>query len=123
MEQASEFAVSEAFSLKRKPYSQRLNGPLLDLETAEQLQDHDEAYVEGSSKCNSVIFSYLSIPSNDPSVFMASASESFVRFMQRLAHDLRLLDILFSLQKQTALFSAVLLPGMVGTCHLCWHHL
>ncbi|KAL8190863.1 UNVERIFIED_CONTAM: hypothetical protein K2H54_062943, partial [Gekko kuhli] len=46
VEQASEFAVSEAFSLKRKPYSQRLNGPVLDLETAEQLQEHDEAYVE-----------------------------------------------------------------------------
>ncbi|XP_015269054.1 PREDICTED: coiled-coil domain-containing protein KIAA1407 homolog [Gekko japonicus] len=46
VEQASEFAVSEAFSLKRKPYSQRLNVPVLDLETAEQLQEHDEAYAE-----------------------------------------------------------------------------
>ncbi|XP_060090629.1 coiled-coil domain-containing protein 191 isoform X2 [Heteronotia binoei] len=46
VEQASEFAVSEVFSFKRKPYSQRLNGPVLDLETTEQLQEHDEAYME-----------------------------------------------------------------------------
>ncbi|XP_054829516.1 coiled-coil domain-containing protein 191 [Eublepharis macularius] len=46
VEQASEFAVSEAFSLKKKLYSQRLCGPVLDLETEEQLQDHDEAYEE-----------------------------------------------------------------------------
>nr|XP_056714492.1 coiled-coil domain-containing protein 191 [Euleptes europaea] len=46
VEQASEFAVSEVFSLKKKPYSQSLHGPVLDLESAEQLQEHDEAYAE-----------------------------------------------------------------------------
>ncbi|KAJ6662263.1 hypothetical protein lerEdw1_012426 [Lerista edwardsae] len=45
VEQASEFAVSEAL-YKKSPYYQSLNGPVLDLETTEQLQDHDEAYVE-----------------------------------------------------------------------------
>ncbi|EMP33675.1 hypothetical protein UY3_09207 [Chelonia mydas] len=46
VEQASEFAVSEAFSLKKSAYPQRPRGPVLDLETVEQLQDHDEAYAE-----------------------------------------------------------------------------
>ncbi|XP_048349532.1 coiled-coil domain-containing protein 191 isoform X2 [Sphaerodactylus townsendi] len=46
VEQASEFAVSEAFSLKKKPYSQSLHGLVLDLEREEHLQEHDEAYAE-----------------------------------------------------------------------------
>ncbi|XP_073164662.1 coiled-coil domain-containing protein 191 isoform X4 [Lepidochelys kempii] len=46
VEQASEFAVSEAFSLKKSAYPQRPRGPVVDLETVEQLQDHDEAYAE-----------------------------------------------------------------------------
>ncbi|KAH0625035.1 hypothetical protein JD844_033057, partial [Phrynosoma platyrhinos] len=46
VEQASEYAVSEAFSLKKTSYSRRPHGPVLDLETTDQLLDHDEAYVE-----------------------------------------------------------------------------
>ncbi|XP_032632718.1 coiled-coil domain-containing protein 191 isoform X2 [Chelonoidis abingdonii] len=46
VEQASRFAVSEAFSLKKSAYRQRPYGPVMDLETVEQLQDHDEAYAE-----------------------------------------------------------------------------
>lgn len=47
VEQASEFAVSEAFSLKKASHSHGFHGPVLDLETTDQLLDHDEAYVEG----------------------------------------------------------------------------
>ncbi|XP_062983002.1 coiled-coil domain-containing protein 191 isoform X2 [Elgaria multicarinata webbii] len=46
VEQASEFAVSEAFSSKKTSYSRGIHGPVLDLETTEQLLDHDEAYAE-----------------------------------------------------------------------------
>ncbi|XP_037764933.1 coiled-coil domain-containing protein 191 isoform X2 [Chelonia mydas] len=52
VEQASEFAVSEAFSLKKSAYPQRPRGPVLDLETVEQLQDHDEAYAEAQELLN-----------------------------------------------------------------------
>uniref|UniRef100_A0A8D2LU56 Coiled-coil domain containing 191 n=1 Tax=Varanus komodoensis TaxID=61221 RepID=A0A8D2LU56_VARKO len=46
VEQASEFAVSEAFSSKKTSYPRGFHGPVLDLETTEQLLDHDGAYVE-----------------------------------------------------------------------------
>ncbi|XP_065270431.1 coiled-coil domain-containing protein 191 [Emys orbicularis] len=52
VEQASEFAVSEAFSLKKSAYPQRPRGPVVDLETVEQLQDHDEAYAEAQELLN-----------------------------------------------------------------------
>ncbi|XP_060626758.2 coiled-coil domain-containing protein 191 isoform X1 [Anolis sagrei] len=46
VEQASEYAVSEAFSLKKTSYTRGLHGPVLNLETTDQLLDHDEAYAE-----------------------------------------------------------------------------
>ncbi|XP_030388996.1 coiled-coil domain-containing protein 191 isoform X3 [Gopherus evgoodei] len=52
VEQASRFAVSEAFSLKKSAYRQRPRGPAMDLETVEQLQDHDEAYAEAQELLN-----------------------------------------------------------------------
>ncbi|XP_014459445.3 coiled-coil domain-containing protein 191 isoform X2 [Alligator mississippiensis] len=52
VEQASEFAVSEAFSLNKSAYRKGLHGPVLDLETTEQLQDHDEAYAEAQELLN-----------------------------------------------------------------------
>ncbi|KAK2544491.1 Kiaa1407 [Columba livia] len=44
--QASEHAVSEAFSLEKSSYPQGPCGPVTRLETMEQLQDHDDAYEE-----------------------------------------------------------------------------
>ncbi|XP_074856227.1 coiled-coil domain-containing protein 191 isoform X2 [Carettochelys insculpta] len=52
VEEASEFAVSEAFSLKKSAYPQRPRGPVVDLESIEQLQDHDEAYAEAQDLLN-----------------------------------------------------------------------
>ncbi|KFQ98409.1 Coiled-coil domain-containing protein KIAA1407, partial [Nipponia nippon] len=46
VEQASEYAVSEAFSLQKPRYPQGPCGPVTSLETVEQLQDHDEAREE-----------------------------------------------------------------------------
>ncbi|KAK4830151.1 hypothetical protein QYF61_008639 [Mycteria americana] len=46
VEQASEYAVSEAFSLQKSRYPQGPCGPVTSLETTEQLQDHDEASEE-----------------------------------------------------------------------------
>ncbi|NXC42240.1 CC191 protein, partial [Penelope pileata] len=46
VEQASECAVSEAFCLPKPRYPQGLGGPVMRLETVEQLQDHDEACKE-----------------------------------------------------------------------------
>ncbi|XP_071665272.1 coiled-coil domain-containing protein 191 isoform X2 [Patagioenas fasciata] len=44
--QASEYAVSEAFSLEKSRYPQGPCGPVTHLETVEQLEDHDDAYEE-----------------------------------------------------------------------------
>ncbi|XP_018429618.1 PREDICTED: coiled-coil domain-containing protein 191 [Nanorana parkeri] len=47
VEQASEFAVSEAFSNKKPARgAQRAPRPTLDLESPDQLHDHDDAYTE-----------------------------------------------------------------------------
>ncbi|NXK55616.1 CC191 protein, partial [Chauna torquata] len=46
VEQASEYAVSEAFSLQKPRYPQGLCGPVTRLETVEQLQDRDDACKE-----------------------------------------------------------------------------
>ncbi|PKU37994.1 hypothetical protein llap_11702 [Limosa lapponica baueri] len=46
VEQASEYAISEAFTLQKSRYRQGSCGPVTSLETVEQLQDHDEAYEE-----------------------------------------------------------------------------
>uniref|UniRef100_A0A670IF17 Coiled-coil domain containing 191 n=1 Tax=Podarcis muralis TaxID=64176 RepID=A0A670IF17_PODMU len=61
VEQASEFAVSETFSLRKTSYSRGLHGPVLDLETTEQLQDHDEAYVEAQELLNDWLNSKLKL--------------------------------------------------------------
>ncbi|KFZ50346.1 Coiled-coil domain-containing protein KIAA1407, partial [Podiceps cristatus] len=45
-DQASEYAVSEAFSLRKSRHPQGPCGPVTTLETMEQLQDHDEACEE-----------------------------------------------------------------------------
>nr|XP_033798308.1 coiled-coil domain-containing protein 191 isoform X2 [Geotrypetes seraphini] len=46
VEQASEFAVSEVFSIKKTDGHRRHMGLLMDLETTSQLQEHDDAYME-----------------------------------------------------------------------------
>ncbi|KAM6141129.1 coiled-coil domain-containing protein 191 [Pterocles gutturalis] len=46
VDQASEYAVSEGFSLQKSRYPQGPCGPVTTLETVEQLQDHDEACEE-----------------------------------------------------------------------------
>ncbi|XP_042723567.1 coiled-coil domain-containing protein 191 [Lagopus leucura] len=46
VEQASEYAVSEAFSLQKPKYLQGLCDPAVRLETTEQLQERDEACLE-----------------------------------------------------------------------------
>ncbi|XP_021254274.1 coiled-coil domain-containing protein 191 isoform X1 [Numida meleagris] len=46
VEQASEYAVSEAFSLQKPRYPRGLCDPATRLETVEQLQEHDEACKE-----------------------------------------------------------------------------
>lgn len=48
VEMASEFAVSNAFHLK-KPHS-RISRPTVPLQSSEQLQDHDDSYSEGRSQ-------------------------------------------------------------------------
>lgn len=50
MDRASEYAVSEAFSLQELRCPQRPWGPVTSLETAEQLQVHREACEEGEVK-------------------------------------------------------------------------
>lgn len=47
VEKASEFAVSKAFSTGNSDLSRRLWDQRIDLETAEQIEDHDEVYAEG----------------------------------------------------------------------------
>ncbi|KAK9402329.1 coiled coil domain-containing protein [Crotalus adamanteus] len=61
VEQASEFAVSEAFSLKKTSHSHGFHGPVLDLETTDQLLDHDEAYVEAQELLNDWMNSKLKL--------------------------------------------------------------
>lgn len=47
MEKTSEFAVSKAFSAGNSDLSRRLWNQIVDLETPEQIEDHDEVYAEG----------------------------------------------------------------------------
>ncbi|KAM9696684.1 coiled-coil domain-containing protein 191 isoform 5-T5 [Dama dama] len=46
VEKASEFAVSQVFSAGNSDLSRRLWGQLVDLETPEQIEDHEEVYTE-----------------------------------------------------------------------------
>lgn len=50
VDQASEYAVSEAFSLQKSRYPLGPCGPVTSLETVEELQDRDEAHEEGELK-------------------------------------------------------------------------
>ncbi|XP_057401593.1 coiled-coil domain-containing protein 191 isoform X2 [Balaenoptera acutorostrata] len=52
VEKASEFAVSKAFSAGNSDLSRRLWGQIVDLETPEQIEDHDEVYAEAQELVN-----------------------------------------------------------------------
>ncbi|XP_073087749.1 coiled-coil domain-containing protein 191 isoform X2 [Manis javanica] len=52
VEKASEFAVSKAFSTGNSDLSRRLWDQRIDLETAEQIEDHDEVYAEARELVN-----------------------------------------------------------------------
>ncbi|KAF6384459.1 coiled-coil domain containing 191 [Rhinolophus ferrumequinum] len=46
VEKTSEYAVSKAFSAGNSDFSRRLWGQIIDLETSEQIENHDEVYAE-----------------------------------------------------------------------------
>uniref|UniRef100_A0A8C3YKZ9 Coiled-coil domain containing 191 n=1 Tax=Catagonus wagneri TaxID=51154 RepID=A0A8C3YKZ9_9CETA len=52
VEKASEFAVSKAFSARNSDLSRRPWGQIIDLETPEQIEDHDEVYAEAQELVN-----------------------------------------------------------------------
>ncbi|KAF0877225.1 CC191 protein, partial [Crocuta crocuta] len=52
MEKASDFAVSKAFSARNSDLSRRLWSHIIDLETPEQIEDHDEVYAEAQELVN-----------------------------------------------------------------------
>ncbi|XP_070644390.1 coiled-coil domain-containing protein 191 isoform X3 [Bos indicus] len=52
VEKASEFAVSQVFSAGNSNLSRRLWGQLVDLETLEQIEDHEEVYAEAQELVN-----------------------------------------------------------------------
>ncbi|XP_045857251.1 coiled-coil domain-containing protein 191 isoform X2 [Meles meles] len=52
VEKASEFAVSKAFSATNSNLSRRLWSEIIDLETSEQIEDHDEVYTEAQELVN-----------------------------------------------------------------------
>nr|XP_025140108.1 coiled-coil domain-containing protein 191 isoform X4 [Bubalus bubalis] len=52
VEKASEFAVSQVFSAGNSNLSRRLWGQLVDLETPEQIEDHEEVYAEAQELVN-----------------------------------------------------------------------
>ncbi|XP_066476853.1 coiled-coil domain-containing protein 191 [Tiliqua scincoides] len=90
VEHASEFAVSEALSNKKSSYSRSLHGPALDLETTEQLQDHDEAYVEAQELLSDWMNSKLKLElasdqedtAEDPSARSVPSGEPSVGFQK-----------------------------------------
>ncbi|NWY01951.1 CC191 protein, partial [Nothoprocta ornata] len=59
VELASEYAASEAFSIQKPSYLQRLCGPVINLESVEQLQDHEEACEEARELLSNWIKSKL----------------------------------------------------------------
>uniref|UniRef100_A0A8B9VFD6 Coiled-coil domain containing 191 n=1 Tax=Anas zonorhyncha TaxID=75864 RepID=A0A8B9VFD6_9AVES len=61
VEQASEYAIAEAFSFQEPRYLQGLCGPVTRLETVEQLQDHDEACKEARELLSSWMKSKLQL--------------------------------------------------------------
>ncbi|KAM5279218.1 coiled-coil domain-containing protein 191 isoform 3-T4 [Hipposideros larvatus] len=52
VEKASEYAVLKAFSAGNSDFSRRLWGQIVDLETSEQIEDHDEVYAEAQELVN-----------------------------------------------------------------------
>ncbi|XP_032486406.1 coiled-coil domain-containing protein 191 isoform X1 [Phocoena sinus] len=52
VEKTSEFAVSKAFSAGNSDLSRRLWNQIVDLETPEQIEDHDEVYAEAQELVN-----------------------------------------------------------------------
>ncbi|XP_058411811.1 coiled-coil domain-containing protein 191 [Diceros bicornis minor] len=52
VEKASEFAVSKAFSAGNSDLPGKLWGQIIDLETSEQTEDHDEVYAEAQELVN-----------------------------------------------------------------------
>nr|XP_051674985.1 coiled-coil domain-containing protein 191 isoform X2 [Oryctolagus cuniculus] len=52
VEEASEFAVSDVFSARNSDLPRRLWGQIPDLETSEQIEDHDEVYAEAQELVN-----------------------------------------------------------------------
>ncbi|NXJ61531.1 CC191 protein, partial [Rostratula benghalensis] len=61
VEQASEYAISEAFALQKSRYGVGSCGPVPSLETVEQLQDHDEAYEEAQELLSNWMRSKLQV--------------------------------------------------------------
>ncbi|XP_011375501.2 coiled-coil domain-containing protein 191 [Pteropus vampyrus] len=52
IEEAPEFAVSKAFSAGNTDFSRRLWDQIIDLETSEQIEDHNEVYAEAQELVN-----------------------------------------------------------------------
>ncbi|XP_041887729.1 coiled-coil domain-containing protein 191 isoform X4 [Corvus kubaryi] len=65
VDRASEYALSEAFSLQKSRYPQRPWGPLTSLETAERLQDHHEAREEAQELLSKWMKSKLQLELSD----------------------------------------------------------
>ncbi|NWU25212.1 CC191 protein, partial [Dyaphorophyia castanea] len=65
VDQASDYALSEAFSLQKSRYPQRPWGPVTSLETAEQLQDHREAREEAQELLSEWMKSKLQLELSD----------------------------------------------------------
>ncbi|NXD07179.1 CC191 protein, partial [Nothocercus nigrocapillus] len=86
VEQASEYVVSEAFSIQKPSYLQRLCGPVMNLESVEQLQDHDEAYEEAQELLRNWIKSKLQVElSNEEevgSVFPEAPSTVLLKYQR-----------------------------------------
>ncbi|XP_025938340.1 coiled-coil domain-containing protein 191 isoform X3 [Apteryx rowi] len=88
VEQASEYAVSEAFSIQKPSYPQRLCGPVMNLESMEQLQDHNEAYEEAPELLSNWIKSKLQLELTSDgeeevgSVLLEEPSAAFLKYQQ-----------------------------------------
>lgn len=74
VERASEFAVSEVFSLK-KPHNGK---KIMPLQNVEQLQDHDDAYSEGSLDLIKIQHFFKSYNHIDDSLFSYSTAQSIL---------------------------------------------
>nr|XP_025949760.1 coiled-coil domain-containing protein 191 isoform X2 [Dromaius novaehollandiae] len=88
VEQASEYAVSEAFSIQKPSYLQGLCGPVMNLESMEQLQDHDEAYEEAQELLSNWIKSKLQLElmsdgeEEAGSVLLEQPSAAFLKYQR-----------------------------------------